>query len=402
MKDKTIVITGIGAVTPLDKGKGVDVFWQRLCRGDDGLGPIRSIDVNGFECQIGGEICGFEKRLNGMVLDDCSRAVKLFALAVKQAKEDAGIMENMGKVGICCGSVLGSIDLEENYLEKAFFTDRKKDLRLLKGTSIQVIPSFAAEMFDFKGPNFSVNTACSSSGDAVILSANEIRNGRADIMIAGGVEIFSEFLFRGFSAIGALTKDGKVRPFDKNRTGLAVSEGAGVLVLEEKEHALARNAEIYCTLAGGSSTVDAYNLVRPHVEGQGLSKAIMEAINSAGAQPRDIDYISAHGTGTYHNDLAETKAIKRAFGKEAKSVKISAIKSMIGHTMGASAVLGAISCVRAIKDNIIPPTINYKTPDVECDLNYVTGGFCATKVNTAMVLAAGFGGQNSTLIFKEE
>jgi len=400
MKDKTIVITGMGAVTSLDKGKGVDVFWQRLCQGDNGLSFIRSIDVNGFECQIGGEIHGFEGRLNGMVPDTCSRAVKLFALAVEQAKEDAGIVENVGKVGICCGSVLGCIDHETRYFEKAFFGEKKKDCHLLKGTSVQVIPSFAAEMFDFKGPNFSVNTACSSASDAVILSANEIRNGRADIMFAGGVEIFSEFLFRGFSAIGALTKDGKVRPFDKNRTGLAVSEGAGVLVLEEKEHALARNAEVYCTLAGGSSTVDAYNLVRPHVEGQGLSKAITKAMNNAGVQPQDIDYIFAHGTGTYHNDLAETKAIKRAFGKQAKSVKITAIKSMIGHTMGASAVLGAIGCVMAIKDNIIPPTINYKTPDAECDLNYVTGGFCTKKVNMGMVLAAGFGGQNSTLIFK--
>jgi len=402
MRDKTIVITGISAITSLDNGAGVDTFWQRLCRGDNGLNAIRSIDVKGFECQIGGEIVGLEKHLNGMVPDICSRAVKMFTLAVRQAVEDAVIIENIGKVGICCGSVLGCIDIEERYFEKTFFADKKKDRELLIGSSIQIIPSFAAEMFDFKGPNISVNTACSSSSDAVILSANEIRNGRADIMLAGGVEIFSEFLFRGFSAIGALTKDGKVRPFDKNRTGLAVSEGAGVLVLEEKEHALARNAEIYCTLAGGSSTVDAYNLVRPHVEGQGLSKAIMEALNSAGAQPQDIDYISAHGTGTYHNDLAETKAIKRAFGKEAKSVKISAIKSMIGHTMGSSAVLGAISCVRAIKDNIIPPTINCETPDVECDLNYVTGGFCETKVNMAMVLAAGFGGQNSALIFKEE
>ena len=267
---------------------------------------------------------------------------------------------------------------------------------------MQAVPGFVAELFNFKGPNFSLNTACSSSSDAVLLAANEIRNGRADIMLAGGVEILSEFLFRGFSAIGALTKDGKVRPFDKNRTGLAVSEGAGVLVLEEKKHALARNADIYCTLAGESSTIDAYHLVRPHAEGKGLARAISEAISNARVQPRDIDYICAHGTGTHHNDLAETKAIKLAFGEDAKSPKISAIKSMIGHTMGASAVLGAICCIKAIKDNIIPATINYKTPDIDCDLNYVTEGSCETKVNMAMVQAAGFGGQNSVLIFKEE
>jgi 3-oxoacyl-(acyl-carrier-protein) synthase len=219
-------------------------------------------------------------------------------------------------------------------------------------------------------------------------------------MIAGGADILSEFVFRGFSALNALTSNRQVRPFDRRRTGLALGEGAGVVVLEDRDHAHARGSKIYCTLAAAGSSADAYNMVRPHSEGEGLSRAISTALSGIKGGADDVNYLCAHGTGTPYNDSIETKAIKKVFGEKTYKIKINSIKSMIGHTLGAASAIEAISCIKAIQHNIIPPTINYKEPDPECDLQYVVNVACRHNIDTCMSLSAGFGGQNSALVFK--
>lgn len=401
MLQREVVITGLGVVTPMDNGQGVDSFWEGLCNAKNMIKPIKLFNVEGCKCQVGGEISGFEKFIKDSSLSNGNRCTQLFALASQQAIEDSALKIDSETAGVSFGSILGGIDSGQRYMEKAFFLNGIKDSSLLKDYSLHSIPAYIAKKWNLKGPNLCVNTACSSSSDAIGLALNEIKNGRVDVMVAGGADILSEFIFRGFSALHALTEDGFVKPFDKYRTGLALSEGAGAVILEEINHARLRNAKIYCRVIGFSSIIDAYNLVRPHKDGSGLSNAIDTALTEAGIEPEDVDYINAHGTGTVYNDLSETKAIKLSFGKIAKRIKISSIKSMIGHTMGASSVIEAVCCVKVLHDYVIPPTINYDVPDPDCDLNYTPNVACKAKVNIAMSLSAGFGGQNSVLIFKK-
>lgn len=398
MAEKEVVITGLGVVTPMDHGRGVDVFWKGLRDARNAIRPIQSFDVRGYNCQVGGEISGFEKFLKDSSLSNHSRCTRMFALASQQAFEDSGLKIDSEPVGVSFGSILGGIDSGQRYMDRAFFHDGLKDASLLEDYSLHSIPACIARRRNLKGPNFCICTACSSSADALGLALNEIRSGRVHVMLAGGADMLSEFMFRGFSALEALTKDSLVRPFDKQRTGLAVSEGAGALIMEEMNHAQSRNAKIYCKVMGFGSIIDAYHLVKPHEEGLGLARAINTALTEAGIEAGDVDYINAHGTGTVYNDLAETKAVKLSFGKEAEYVKISSIKSMIGHTMGASSVIEAICCVKVMQDNIIPPTINYEVPDPDCDLDYVPNVAFKAEVNISMSLSAGFGGQNTALI----
>lgn len=398
---RDVVVTGMGVVTPMDKGQGVDVFWEGLCSAKNAIKPIKSFKVKGYKCKVGGETSGFESFLKDKTLADSDRCTKLFALACQQALEDSGLKIDSEVTGVAFGSILGGIDSGQRYMDEVFFQGKTKNGSLLREYSLHSIPTLIAEKYSLAGPNFCVCTACSSSADAIGLAINEIRKGRADVMLAGGADIFSEFMFRGFSALDALTKDGVVRPFDRNRTGLAVSEGAGVLILEDMEHARLRNAKSYCKIIGFGSVVDAQHLVRPHKEGLGLSKAIDVAMLEAGIGYEKVDYINAHGTGTVYNDLAETKAIKLSFKENSKDVKISSIKSMIGHTMGASSVIEAICCIKVMQESKVPPTINYETPDPECDLNHILNVACEARVNISMSLSAGFGGQNSVLIFEK-
>ena len=392
MLERQVVATGIGVVSPMDHGQGIDVFWSGLCNGNNAITSIKLFDVQGHSCQVGGQIIGF----NGH-----SRCKDLFESACRQALEDSGLDTKAEEnIGIYFGTILGGIDSGQRYMDKALFQDKSKDSSLLRDYTLHSIPADIAKKWHLTGPNLCVNTACSSSGDAIALAANEIKTGRADIMLVGGADILSEFMFRGFSALQALTKEGLVRPFDKNRTGLAISEGAGVIILEELNHAKLRQAKVYGELLGFASTIDAYHLIRPHKDGKGLSQAISVALQNAGITHKQVDYINAHGTGTIFNDASETKAIKLSFGKNAKNIKISSIKSMIGHTMGASSIIEIICCLKVMEYNVIPPTINYETPDPECDLDYVPNVCCNKEVNVAMSLSAGFGGQNNALIFK--
>ena len=372
---RDVVITGLGAATPIDCGKGIEVFWKGLCDGINIIKPITSFNTNGHKCSVGGEIPGFE------VNDRCT---KIFSLACEQAIIDSGISFHSELAGISFGSILAGIgDREKSYFPS-------------------YISGVIAKRWNLRGPNFCVNTACSSGADAVGLAFNEIASGRIDVMLAGAVDLLSEFAFQGFNALDALTKDGLVRPFDKNRTGLALSDGAGVVLLEERAHAQKRAARIYAQVNGFASCSDAYHLVRPQPEGYGLSMAITRAIDNSGIGLNDVGFINAHGTGTTYNDVMETKAIKRAFGRVASGIKISSIKAMIGHALGASSLIGIISCVKTMESGEIPPTINYQSLDQECDLDYVFNKSCKKEVNFCMSLSAGFGGQNSAIVLKKE
>ncbi len=391
-----IVITGIGVVTPMDNGEGVDKFWKGLCSSQNMIRPITRFSTNGFECHVGGEVSGFDN-------NEQDRAFQFFNCAVSRAIKDAEILKPVDDIiGVSFGTILGNIEVGQEYMNKVFFQNNPRNPDIFNNYSLHAIPALIAKKYKLTGPNICVGTACSSSSDSIGMAVNEIKNKRADIMIAGGADVLSEFIFRGFSALAALTKDGKVRPFDKNRTGLAISEGAGVIVLETKEHAIKRGAKIYAEIIGFGSINDAYHIIKPHKDGLGLSLAIDMAIKDAGIKPEDIDYINAHGTGTVYNDLAESKAIKLSFKDKAEKIKISSIKSMIGHSMGASSVIEVICCVKTIEQGLIPPTINFSQKDPNCcDMDYVVNKARESQVNIAMSLSAGFGGQNSVIILKK-
>lgn len=365
------MVTGLGVVTPFDCGEGIDVFWEGLCKGTNVIKPIKSFDTGGHKCNVGGEISGFEKD---------NRCANIFSLACEQAILDAGVSFRSEIIGVSFGTILAGIGRKgEDYFS-------------------HYISGAVAERWNLRGPNICVNTACSSGADAVGLAFNEILTGRIDVMIAGAADLLSEFVFQGFSALDALTKDGLVRPFDRNRTGLALSEGAGVVILEEKAHAEKRSAKIYAEIKGFASCSDAYHLVRPQPEGEGLSLAISQAIANARIPLSDVDFINAHGTGTTYNDTVETKAIKRAFGKFAYSVKVTSIKSMMGHALGASSAIEIISSIKAMESGIIPPTINHRDFDPECNLDYVFNKAYKKDIKCSMCLSAGFGGQNSAIL----
>ncbi|MEK7400544.1 MAG: beta-ketoacyl synthase N-terminal-like domain-containing protein, partial [Candidatus Poribacteria bacterium] len=278
---REVVVTGLGIVTPLDCGEGIDAFWKKLCKGENSIRPIKSFSTSGHKCNVGGEVAGFESYLNDPFFKEHDRCLKLFALACKQALEASKLNPSSERIGITFGTILGGIESGEEYLDSLFLNKTSRKKNLLNDYSVNSIPAYIAKRWHLSGPNISVNTACSSSADALGIALNEIKQGRIDVMLAGGADVLSEFVFQGFSALDALTKDGLVRPFDKNRTGLALSEGAGVMLLEEREHALKRKANIYAQLIGFSSSIDAYNLVRPRGDGEGLSLAINKAVTES-------------------------------------------------------------------------------------------------------------------------
>ncbi|MBU4376902.1 MAG: beta-ketoacyl-[acyl-carrier-protein] synthase family protein [Candidatus Omnitrophica bacterium] len=399
---KEIVITGVGVVTPLDCGRGTQDFWDKLCSGVNAIKPIHRFDVRGHKCSVGGEIFDFDSSLEDGWKEEYDLCTKYFALACRHALQDTNAEQPLVQsMGVAVGTILGGIESGERYMHERFFLSKKINPKLFRQYCLHTIADSIKKMFFLHGPAISITTACCSGADAIRSAAAYIKNNRASMMLAGGADILSEFAFRGFSALNALTTDGNVRPFDKRRTGLALSEGAGVVVLEEKRHAHKRGAKIYCTLASTGSSMDAYHMVRPHNDGEGLSQAMNNALSKIEGKTDTIDYICAHGTGTQYNDSMETKAIKRVFGERAYTIKVSSIKSMIGHMLGAASAIEAISCIKAIKHSMIPPTINFEEPDPECDLQYVVNTAIKKNIKTCMSLSAGFGGQNTALVFRK-
>jgi 3-oxoacyl-[acyl-carrier-protein] synthase II len=408
---RRVVITGMGLVIP--NGIGVKTAWKNICEGRSGIGALTRFDANGFETRIAGEVKGFNPELyiDKKEIKKMDLFIQFALAATQEAIEDAQLKitpENSECIGVIVGTGLGGLPTLEKYhkvlLEKGpgritpFFIP----MLIANLASGQIAIQFGA-----KGPNTCVVTACATGAHCIGDAFRAILYGDAEAMITGGTEAnITPLTIGGFNAMKALSTrndepEKACRPFDKNRDGFVIAEGAGILILEELGFALKRNARIYGELVGYGYTGDAYHITAPPPDGDGAIRCMRMAIKDAGLRFEEIDYINAHGTSTLLNDLTETVAIKAAFGDHAKKVPISATKSMTGHLLGAAGSTEAIFTILAIRDGIIPPTINYEEPDPECDLDYVPNVARRKSLNVAMSNAFGFGGTNAALVFRK-
>ncbi|MDP8235047.1 MAG: beta-ketoacyl-ACP synthase II [Candidatus Erginobacter occultus] len=410
MSSRRVVVTGIGVLSPI--GNNPDEFWDSLAHGRNGIGRITAFDPSGFASQIAGELKNFDasQYLDRKQLKRMDPFCQYGLVAAQQALEDSGLdleKENCDRIGVYAGSGIGGLaTIEAQHqimLEKG--PDRVSPLTVPM-MIINLLPGQIAMNFGLKGPNVSVVTACATSTHSIGEALLAIRSGMADVIVAGGSESSTTpFGLAGFCSMKALSTrndapEKACRPFDKERDGFIMASGSGMLVLEELEHAQARSATIYGELAGYGATSDAYHLTAPAPEGAGAARSMKMALDLAGVSPSEVDYINAHGTSTPLNDKFETMAIKTVFGEGAYQVPISSTKSMHGHLLGAAGAVEAIACLQAMKNNLIPPTINYEFPDEGLDLDYVPNQPREAKVNIALSNSFGFGGHNGTLILK--
>ena len=408
---KRVVITGLGAITPL--GNSVDEFWKGIKEGKCGIDYITKFDTTNFKVKLAAEVKGYNPedyfdRREAKRLDKFSQYAMI---ASREAWKDSGLdkeKENMERVGIVIGSGIGGIETIETENRKCVEKgpDRVSPMYIPMGILNMATGNVAIDI-GAKGESYAMVTACASGTHCIGESYRMIKHGYQDVVIAGGTEAgITPLGIAGFTNIKALTKsEDKTRasiPFDKERSGFVMGEGAGVVVLEELEHALARGAKIYAEVVGYAATSDAYHITSPAPEGEGGARAMKLAMKDANVKPEEITYINAHGTSTHLNDSCETQAIKTALGEEAsKKVMVSSTKSNTGHLLGAAGGIEAIVCAKAIEEGFVPPTINYKVPDEECDLDVVPNEGRNVEIKYAMSNSLGFGGHNSTLLFKK-
>ena len=407
-----VVVTGLGVISPV--GKNLSSFWGSLVEGKSGIDKITLFDVADFDSQIGGEVKQFNPEDYGIKPKDTRRINRFaqFALAAtKQAIEDANLeldKENKDRIGVLIGSGIGSLQT----FEKEHRTLLEKGPSRVSPFMIPMLivnnaSGSVAIAFGFRGPNSCVATACASGSHAIGDAFKIIQRGNAQIMIAGGSEsAITPTAVAGFCALRALScrndqPQKASRPFDNQRDGFVIAEGAGVVVLESLVHATKRKANIYAELVGYGMSCDAYHITAPDPDGRGASLAMQAALQDARTNPEDVDYINAHGTSTKLNDKIETMAIKKTLGAKAKSVMVSSNKSMIGHLLGAAGGVEFVATCLTIKNNVVLPTTNYEYPDPECDLDYVPNLARQTQVNVAMSNSLGFGGHNATLVIKK-
>ncbi len=402
--EKRIVITGIGVISPIGCEK--DMFWDALTSGESGVSDVKSFDTSVFKVHRGCEVkdFNFDDYTTEGSRRDIGKGSQFAVAASKLAIEDSNIgLNNIDpeRAGVSIGTTAGEIQILEkvNYLRHEKGEENVDPSLFLKHPCVNM-PSNISIEFGFKGPSTIIPTACAAGNYAIGYACDLIKLGRADIMLAGGSDPFSKVAFVGFSRLNAIAPK-LCQPFDKNRKGLLVGEGAGMLVLESLEDALSRNANIYAEILGYGLSCDGYHITIPHPEGKGIKSAMEKALKSAKIKPEDVQHISAHGTGTVANDKAETISIKKVFGEHSKNLAISSIKSMLGHTMGAASAIEAIACALTIKNGVVPPTINYETKDPECDLDFVPNVKREMQVDIAMNNAYAFGGNNSSLILKK-
>ena len=408
--EKRVVITGLGAITPI--GNDVEEFWKNIKEGKCGIDKITKFDTTDFKVKIAGEVKGYNpedyfERREAKRLDLFSQYA---IVASRQAWKDSGLdkeKENMERVGTIIGSGIGGIETIETEHEKCVNKgpDRVSPMYIPMGISNMATGNVAIDL-GAKGESMAIVTACASGTHSIGEGYRMIRHGYQDIVIAGGTEAsITPTGIAGFTNIKALTlatdKNRASIPFDKERSGFVMGEGAGVLVLEELEHAKARGAKIYAEIVGYSATSDSYHITSPAPEGEGGARAMKLAMEDAKIEPKEITYINAHGTSTHLNDSCETSAIKTALGDYAKDVMVSSTKGNTGHLLGAAGGVEAVICVKAIEDKFIPPTINYKVPDEECDLDIVPNEGRNIEINYAMSNSLGFGGHNATIILKK-
>lgn len=422
---RRVVVTGIGCITPV--GNTVQEMWKSLREGRSGIGPITHFDASNFPTKFAAEVHDFDL---GKYIEDqdrfkfAGRNIRFAIGAAVQAMDDAGLKDGApdpSRLGVYLGAGEGQQDFQLLMsLVAGAQRDGKVDLEVFTKQGLQRLhpqseleqepnmpAGHLAGLFDAQGPNLNCLTACAASSQAIGEASEIIRRGDADLMISGGAHsMIHPFGVTGFNLLTALSTNNDKpqeasRPFDRERDGFVLGEGAGILILEELEHAKKRGAQIYGELIGYGSTADAYRITDIHPEGRGAVACIQMALKDAAVNPEDIDYINAHGTSTEVNDKVETHAIKQSLGNVAYKVPVSSIKSMMGHLIAAAGSVEAITCLLAIKDDALPPTINYEHPDPECDLDYIPNETREKTARTALSNSFGFGGQNVSLIFSE-
>jgi len=412
MNDRRVVITGLGVITPV--GNDLESFWHSLKNGVSGIRTITAFNTTAYDCRIGGEVLGFDPKSffkNPKDVRRTDRFAQLSMAAAKMAMADGSIdmaVENPERFGVLVSSGIGGLKtLEDQY--SVLLT--KGPQRVSAFTIPMLISNMASGLismeFGMHGPNMCIVTACATSNNAIGESWRMIKFGEADIFLAGGSEAaIIPIGLAGFGAMKALsTRNDEParasRPWDRDRDGFVIGEGAGIVVVEELEHAKKRNATIYCELVGYGLSADAYHMTAPPPDGIGAARAMQLALDHAKLSIEDVDYINAHATSTGLGDVAEARAIKTVFGSRAKSVSISSTKSMTGHLLGGSGAIEMAACALSIRDGVIPPTINLDNPDDECDLDFTAHVAKERKVRVALNNSFGFGGHNATLVARE-
>mgnify|MGYP001388120907 CR=1 FL=1 len=407
---RRVVVTGVGLVTPL--GVGVENVWQRILRGESGVGPITRFDVSQHETKFAAEVREFkpEDYISPKEIKRMDLFIQYALTAAKIAVEDSGLdmgKEDAERVGVIVGTGLGGLPTLEKYhsilLERGPGRISPFFIPMLIANEA---PGHIAIQFGIKGPNLCIVTACATGAHSIGESMRIIQYGDADVMVAGGTEAnLTPLTVGGFNAMRALSTRNDApakasRPFDKDRDGFVVGEGSGIIIMEELEHAKKRGAKIYAEVAGYGYNGDAYHITAPCPDGDGFRRCMVMAMRDAAVPPGEINYINAHGTSTGLNDQTETIAIKEVFKEKAYTIPVSSTKSMIGHLLGAAGAVEAIFTILAMRDHVCPPTINYETPDPDCDLDYVPNSARSHIIDVGLSNSFGFGGTNSTLVFK--
>ena len=408
---RRVVVTGLGVVSPV--GSTVDSFWAALLAGESGIGPITYFDASAYATKFAGQVKGFQ--VEDFISKKEARRMDPFChygiAAAKMAVQDSGLdmsKEDATRAGVIAASGVGGLQILQAQMDVLRSRGPSRFSPFMIPQMItNILPGYISIETGLKGPNYAIVTACASGTHCIGEGLNLIRTGRADIILAGGAEgAICELGVGGFNAMRALSTrndnpQAASRPFDLDRDGFIMAEGAGMLILEEYERAKARGARIYCELAGFGCTGDAYHITAPDETAMGPARGMMLAMEDAGLSAPDVDYINAHGTSTPLNDAGETKAIKIALGEEdARRVAISSTKSMTGHLLGAAGAVESVACALTIRDGVIPPTINYTTPDPACDLDYVPNTARKADVKACLSNSLCFGGHNATLCFK--
>jgi len=407
---KRVVVTGMGVVASL--GHNVNDFWASIIAGKCGIDTVSLFDAKDYSCRIGAEVRGWDpaQHMDPKEVRRNDRYTHFGFCASKQAIADAKLdmtKEDADRVGVIIGSGIGGMWTIENQhkvlLERG---PRKVSPFMIPALISNMCGGLVAIELGARGPNFGVVSACSTATHAIGESLRMIRRGEADVMVCGGAEAaITPLAYAGFCSMKAMSTNNEApqkssRPFDANRDGFIMGEGSAILVIESLEHALARGAHIYCELAGYSATCDAYHITSPDPDGKGLSQSMIKSLADANLEPHQVDYINAHGTSTPYNDKFETIAIKKVFGDHARKLHISSTKSMTGHLLGAAGSIEAVVSIKAIETGIVPPTINYETPDPDCDLDYTPNVKREAKINVVLTDNLGFGGHNAALVFR--
>lgn len=407
---RRVVITGMGVISPV--GSTIDSFWGNIKAGKHGIAPIENLDMIDQKATLAAQVKDFNPedyidKHEARRMDPCTRfAVAAAKMAMQDCGSDFSDIDPYRR-GVIIGSGIGGLQtMEENHTKFVNKGPNRVSPLMIPLMISNIAAGYVAMEHGFKGVNYCTVTACSSSGHAIGEAMHSIRFGYSDVIITGGAEAtitpFAMSAFANMKALCTATDPDRASiPFDAERSGFVMGEGAGILILEEYEHAKARGAKIYAEVSGYGATSDAYHITSPAPDGDGAEKSMEFAIKDAGLITDDIDYINAHGTSTPPNDRCETIAVKKLFGDRAYKLPMSSTKSMTGHLLGAAAAIEAIICAMALKDGIIPPTSNYKIPDPECDLDYVTDGMRKADIKAALSNSLGFGGHNATLCLKK-